>query len=61
MQFERSLEGLDFEKFLKTMQPDPQQAICMNDLKSYRAIFGGTLLFRRAVKNLIIEIFTESD
>jgi hypothetical protein len=25
-------------------------------LKSYRAIFGGTLLFRRAVKNRIIEI-----
>jgi hypothetical protein len=29
-----SLESLDFKKFLKRMQPDPQQAICMNDWKA---------------------------
>jgi hypothetical protein len=51
-----SLESLDFKKFLKRTQPDPQQAIDER-LKSYRVIFGGsgTLLFRRAVKNRIIE------
>jgi hypothetical protein len=39
------------------MQSDPQQAICMNDWKATDwAIFGGTLLFRKSVKNRIIEI-----
>ena len=41
------------------MQPDPQQAICMNErylVEQYKISMGGTLLFRRAVKNRIIEI-----
>ena len=40
------------------MQPDPQQAICMNVrylVEPYKISMGGTLLFRRAVKNRIIE------
>ena len=48
-----------FKKFLKRMQPDPQQAICMNErylVEPYKISMGGTLLFRRAVKNRIIEI-----
>ena len=40
-----SLESLDFKKFLRRLPPD-----------LHRATFGGTLLFRRAVKNRIIEI-----
>jgi hypothetical protein len=47
----------DLKKFLKRMQPDPGPTSYLYErLKSYRAIFGGTLLFRRAVKNRIIEI-----
>ena len=45
-----------FKKFLKRMATRSPTIYLYERLKSYRAIFGGTLLFRRAVKNRIIEI-----
>jgi hypothetical protein len=44
------------KKILKRLQPSTPTSYLYERLKSYRAILGGTLLFRRAVKNRIIEI-----
>jgi hypothetical protein len=46
-------------RFLKISEEDATRSptsYLYERFKSYRAIFGGTLLFRRAVKNRIIEI-----
>ena len=56
----RKCQLRDFrDRFKKISEEDATRSptsYLFEQLKSYRAIFGGTLLFRRAVKNRIIEI-----